>query len=255
MVEEAVVQVEHVSKWFGSHEVLCDVSLNVTRGEVVCILGRSGAGKSTLLRCINHLEPVDSGIIRVGGEIMGYRAQGQNLHELHARDVARQRRAVGMVFQQFNLFPHMTALENVTESPRGVLRMPRRDADTLGRSLLARVGLGDRCDAYPSQLSGGQCQRVAIARALAMSPDVMLFDEATSALDPELVGGVLDQMRDLARDGMTMIVVTHEIGFAREVGDRAIIMDDGVIVEEGEPRAVLTNPQTKEAREFLARVL
>ena len=255
MVDHPIVRIEHVSKAFGSHAVLRDVSLDVAKGDVVCILGRSGAGKSTLLRCINHLEKVDSGLIVVAGEIMGYRLDGDVLRELGPRDVARQRRAVGMVFQQFNLFAHMTALENVTEAPRGVLHMKARDAEDLARQLLERVGLGDRCDSYPSQLSGGQCQRVAIARALAMSPDVMLFDEATSALDPELVGEVLDQMRDLAKDGMTMIVVTHEIGFAREVSDRIVIMDNGVIVEDGKPHTILSNPQAKEAREFLARVL
>jgi len=254
-VSDPILRLQGVCKSFGAQRVLNDVNLDVARGEVVCILGRSGAGKSTLLRCINHLESIDSGRITVDGQIMGYRARGHVLHELGEAALARQRLAVGMVFQQFNLFAHMTALENVVEAPRGVLRMARGDAEDLGRALLRRVGLADRCDAYPSELSGGQCQRVAIARALAMKPKVMLFDEPTSALDPELVGEVLDQMRDLAKEGMTMIVVTHEIGFAREVADRAVIMDEGLIVEEGEPRATLANPQTDRARAFLARVL
>jgi polar amino acid transport system ATP-binding protein len=255
MADAPIVQIKRVSKSFGTNQVLCDVSLDVAKGEVVCILGRSGAGKSTLLRCINHLERVDSGLVVVAGEIMGYRLHGDALHELSPRQVARQRRSVGMVFQQFNLFPHMTALQNVAEAPRGVLQLSATEAKSIAHEKLARVGLGDRGGAYPSELSGGQCQRVAIARALAMSPSVMLFDEATSALDPELVGEVLDQMRDLAQEGMTMIVVTHEIGFAREVSDRIVIMDKGEIVEEGDPRALLANPRSASAREFLARVL
>jgi polar amino acid transport system ATP-binding protein len=219
------------------------------------IIGPSGSGKSTLLRCINHLEKIDAGRLWVDGALVGYRQVGDRLHELRERDVARRRAEIGMVFQRFNLFPHMTALGNVIEAPVRVKGMPAAEARTAGRRLLERVGLGERLDAYPAQLSGGQQQRVAIARALAMEPKLMLFDEPTSALDPELVGEVLDVMRRLAEDGMTMVVVTHEMGFAREVGDRLAFMDAGLIVEEGPPREVLASPREARTRAFLSRVL
>ncbi len=219
------------------------------------MLGASGSGKSTFLRCINHLERLSDGVIRVDGEIMGYRLVGGSLHELKAREVRRQRSKIGMVFQHFNLFPHLTALENVILGPVKAKGVPRERAVERGRELLARVGLGDKANEHPSRLSGGQQQRVAIARALALEPRVMLFDEPTSALDPELVGDVLDAMRSLAREGITMIVVTHEIGFAREVADRVAFMADGEIREVGPPAEVLTNPRDERARAFLARVL
>jgi polar amino acid transport system ATP-binding protein len=251
----AIVRAERVRKHFGRLEVLRGVDLEVFPGEVVVIIGRSGSGKSTFLRCINHLEKIDGGRLYVNGELVGYRQKGNKIYELHERDVAARRAEIGMVFQQFNLFSHWTALQNVTEAPMIVRGLTKREAAGRAYRLLERVGLRDKANAYPSQLSGGQQQRVAIARALAMEPELMLFDEPTSALDPELVGEVLEVMRDLAADGMTMIVVTHEIGFAREVGDRVIVMDEGVIVEEGKPEEVLTAPKSPQARDFLARVL
>jgi polar amino acid transport system ATP-binding protein len=251
----AMVKAESVHKRFGRLEVLKGVSLEVQPGEVMCMLGPSGSGKSTFLRCINHLEKIESGRLWVDGELVGYRESGTKLYELRESEVARERSEIGMVFQRFNLFPHMTALQNVMEAPVTVQRLPKEQAATRGRALLERVGLADKVDTYPSQLSGGQQQRVAIARALAMQPKLMLFDEPTSALDPELVGDVLDVMRGLARDGMTMVVVTHEIGFAREVGDIAVFMDDGVIVESGPPREVLVNPQNERTKAFLSKVL
>ena len=250
-----LVQAEDVHKSFGHTEVLRGVDLTVTPGEVCCLLGPSGSGKTTLLRCLNHLERLDSGRVRVAGELMGYAERRGRLHELSAREVAVQRRRVGMVFQRFNLFPHLTALENITEAPVRVLRRPRAQARERGATLLARVGLAGREDAYPRELSGGQQQRVAIARALAMDPALLLFDEPTSALDPELVGEVLDVMRDLARSGMTMVVVTHEIGFAREVADDVVFLDGGVVVESGPPSQVLGDPRHERTRAFLATVL
>jgi polar amino acid transport system ATP-binding protein len=219
------------------------------------MLGPSGSGKSTFLRCINHLEKINAGRLRVDGELVGYRESGDKLHELHERDVTRKRAEIGMVFQHFNLFPHMTALENVTLAPIRVLGVSRTEARSRGAELLGRVGLGDKLNTYPVALSGGQQQRVAIARALAMQPKLMLFDEPTSALDPELVGEVLDAMRGLARDGMTMIVVTHEMGFAREVADTVVFMDEGVVVESGPPGTVLATPREERTRAFLSKVL
>jgi polar amino acid transport system ATP-binding protein len=223
--------------------------------EVMCMLGPSGSGKSTFLRCINHLEKIDAGRLSVDGELVGYREAGGKLHELRDSEVCRKRAEIGMVFQRFNLFPHMTALENVVEAPVHVKSVNRREADEQGRWLLARVGLDDKIDAYPAQLSGGQQQRVAIARALAMQPKLMLFDEPTSALDPELVGEVLDVMRKLAEDGMTMVVVTHEMGFAREAGDTMVFIDEGVVVESGPPREVLAHPKHERTQAFLSKVL
>jgi polar amino acid transport system ATP-binding protein len=235
--------------------VLKGIDLEVAEREVMCIIGPSGSGKSTFLRCINHLEKIDAGRLSVAGHLVGYREHGGKLHELRDREVAERRRDIGMVFQRFNLFPHMTALENVTEAPIQVRGVAKGVARERGRELLERVGLGDKVSSYPNQLSGGQQQRVAIARALAMDPKLMLFDEPTSALDPELVGEVLDVMRDLAQAGMTMVVVTHEMGFAREVGDTLVFMDGGVIVEAGDPREVLTNPQHTRTKAFLSKVL
>ncbi len=250
-----LVVAEHVSKSFGAHRVLEDISLSVDPGEVLCIIGPSGSGKSTLLRCINHLERVDAGRITFDGSVVGYRQQNDRLYEMKPREVARQRREIGMVFQRFNLFPHMTALENIIEAPVRVKRVPKARAVEAAKEMLVRVGLHDKGDHHPSQLSGGQQQRVAIARALAMDPKLMLFDEPTSALDPELVGEVLDVMKGLARSGMTMIVVTHEMGFAREVADTLVFMDGGVVVESGDPREVLSNPQHERTRAFLSKVL
>ncbi|MER7167360.1 amino acid ABC transporter ATP-binding protein [Micromonospora sp. NPDC000207] len=252
---EPMVRAEQVHKAFGSVEVLRGIDLEVGTGEVCCLLGPSGSGKSTFLRCINHLEKINAGRIRVDGELIGYRERGGKLHELREKEVAAQRRSIGMVFQRFNLFPHKTALDNVTEAPLMVRREKRSVARDRAAALLERVGLGDRMGNYPGQLSGGQQQRVAIARALAMQPKLMLFDEPTSALDPELVGEVLEVMKDLARDGMTMIVVTHEIGFAREVGDSLVFMDEGVVVESGAPREVIANPRHDRTKAFLAKVL
>lgn len=250
-----MVRAEQVHKSFGSIEVLKGIDLEVRSGEVCCLLGPSGSGKSTFLRCINHLEKINAGRIRVDGDLIGYRERGGKLHEMREKEIAAQRRAIGMVFQRFNLFPHMTALQNVAEAPVLLGRERKAAARDRAAALLQRVGLGDKLGSYPGQLSGGQQQRVAIARALAMQPKLMLFDEPTSALDPELVGEVLDVMKDLARDGMTMIVVTHEIGFAREVGDSLIFMDDGVVVESGAPREVIANPRHDRTKAFLAKVL
>src|SRR5436309_3209236 len=252
---DPMVKAESVHKRFGRLEVLKGVSLEVQPGEVVCMIGASGSGKSTFLRCINHLERIDAGRLWVDGRLVGYRQSGDKLHELRDAEVCRERSEIGMVFQRFNLFGHMTALENVIEAPIRVRKLRKRDAVAQGRSLLEQVGLADKIDNYPAQLSGGQQQRVAIARALAMKPKLMLFDEPTSALDPELVGDVLDVMKDLAADGMTMIVVTHEMGFAREVGDSLVFMDDGVVVESGHPREVLTNPRHERTKSFLSKVL
>jgi polar amino acid transport system ATP-binding protein len=252
---EPMVKAEGVHKRFGRLEVLKGVSLEVQSGEVMCLLGPSGSGKSTLLRCINHLEKINSGRLSVDGELVGYRQVGDKLHELRESEVAAKRSQIGMVFQHFNLFPHMTALENVTCAPIRVKNQPRDSSQARARELLDQVGLGDKVDAYPSQLSGGQQQRVAIARALAMEPKLMLFDEPTSALDPELVGDVLAAMQQLAREGMTMVVVTHEMGFAREVADTVVFMDGGVVVEAGSPADVLSNPKHERTRAFLSKVL
>ncbi|MER5614899.1 amino acid ABC transporter ATP-binding protein [Streptomyces sp. NPDC002215] len=254
-VETPMVHAEGVRKHFGKVSVLRGIDLTVERGRVCCLLGPSGSGKSTFLRCINHLEKIDGGRLSVDGAPVGYRQQGDRLYELKEREIARARRDIGMVFQRFNLFPHMTALENVMEAPVKVAGVTRAEARTDALRLLDRVGLADRAERYPAQLSGGQQQRVAIARALAMKPELMLFDEPTSALDPELVGEVLDVMRQLAAEGMTMVVVTHEIGFAREVADTAVFMDGGVVVEAGDPRQVLGDPQQERTRTFLSKVL
>ena len=244
-----------VHKRFGRLEVLRGVSMDVARGEVVVLIGPSGSGKTTFLRCINHLERVDGGEIYVDGELVGYRERNGRLVEDREAEVARKRAAIGMVFQRFNLFPHLTALGNVVEAPLRVKKLPRRQADELGRGLLEKVGLADKLAAYPSQLSGGQQQRVAIARALAMQPKLMLFDEATSALDPELVGEVLEVMKSLAREGMTMIVVSHEMGFTREAADRIVFMDEGVIVEEGPPEELFLRPLQPRTQAFLSKIL
>ena len=250
-----MVLAESVYKNFGRLEVLRGINLKVARGEVMCIIGPSGGGKSTLLRCINHLEKIDGGRLWVDGELVGYRQHRGKLYELRDREVCAKRAEIGMVFQRFNLFPHMTALQNVIEAPIHVKGVPRAEASELASQLLERAGLKEKVHAYPNQLSGGQQQRVAIARALAMKPKLMLFDEPTSALDPELVGEVLDVMRDLARSGMTMVVVTHEMGFAREVGDTLVFMDQGLVVETGRPRDVLGNPHHERTRTFLSKVL
>jgi polar amino acid transport system ATP-binding protein len=250
-----MVKAEGVHKRFGRLEVLKGVSLEVEPGEVMCILGPSGSGKTTFIRCINHLEKIDAGRLWVDGELVGYRQVGDKIHELPDGEVCRKRAQIGMVFQRFNLFGHMTALENVIEAPIRVKKVPRAEAVDRAKELLTRVGLGEKYDNYPVQLSGGQQQRVAIARALAMQPKLMLFDEPTSALDPELVGDVLDAMRQLATDGMTMVVVTHEIGFAREVGDTVVFMDGGVVVEAGNPREVFADPKHERTRAFLSKVL
>ena len=252
---EVMVRAEGVRKHYGPNEVLRGIDLEVPNGDVLCIIGPSGSGKSTFLRCINHLEKVDGGRLTVDGHLVGYRQHGDKLYELRDREVCARRAEIGMVFQRFNLFPHMTALENVTLGPIRVKGKPKGSAATAATTLLERVGLGDKIDCYPNQLSGGQQQRVAIARALAMEPKLMLFDEPTSALDPELVGEVLDVMRGLAKEGMTMIVVTHEIGFAREVGDSLVFMDQGRIVESGPPRQVLSDPKEERTRLFLSRIL
>lgn len=249
-----IVDISRVSKAFGSNEVLKDVSLEVEKGQVVCIIGPSGSGKSTLLNCVNHLEPIDSGSIETAGQYIGYRREKDGLHKLSEYASAKQRRAVGMVFQQFNLFPHMTVRENVTFSQTHVLKRSRAESKATADNLLARVGLGEKGDAYPSSLSGGQQQRVAIARALALDPQVMLFDEPTSALDPELVDDVLVVMKELALSGMTMLVVTHELGFAREVADVVVFMADGKIVEIGDPTSVLENPAEERTQQFLSRI-
>ena len=251
----AMVKAESVHKSFGAAHVLKGVDLEVAPREVLCVIGPSGSGKSTFLRCVNHLEKINSGRLYVDGQLIGYREHGDRLYELREREVAAQRREIGMVFQRFNLFAHMTALENVMEAPVQVKRVQKAAARERAGQLLDRVGLSDKADSYPAQLSGGQQQRVAIARALAMEPKLMLFDEPTSALDPELVGEVLDVMRGLAEDGMTMIVVTHEMGFAREAGDKLVFMDDGSVVESGSPRDVLSDPQQERTRAFLSKVL
>jgi polar amino acid transport system ATP-binding protein len=254
-MSEVMVDARSVRKSYGAVEVLSGISLTVEQGEVLCIIGPSGSGKSTFLRCLNHLESINGGRIYVNGELMGYRQVGNVLHEMKPQDIARQRQAIGMVFQRFNLFPHLTALQNIIEAPIGVAGMAPEEATALGLELLAQVGLGDKGDHDPAQLSGGQQQRVAIARALAMKPKLMLFDEPTSALDPELVGDVLDVMKNLAKAGMTMIVVTHEMGFAKEVADRVVFIDKGQIVEIGTPKQVLDNPQEARTKAFLNKVL
>ncbi len=255
MSDAPMVQAEQVYKSFGKERVLRGVDFSVQRGEVACIIGASGSGKSTFLRCINHLEKIDAGRLSVEGSLIGYVEKGDKLYEMKDSEVAAQRTAIGMVFQRFNLFPHMTAIENVMCGPVVVKKQAKSDVVDQARALLEQVGLGDRTEAYPAQLSGGQQQRVAIARALAMKPDLMLFDEPTSALDPELVGDVLEVMRELAQEGMTMIVVTHEMGFAREVGDTLAFFDQGVVAESGPPREVIANPTNPRLRDFLAKVL
>jgi polar amino acid transport system ATP-binding protein len=250
-----MIIVRGLRKHFGAVRVLNGVDLEVREGEVCCVLGPSGSGKSTMLRCMNHLEEPNAGEITVDGRLIGYRRTRDHLRVLADAEVCHQRRSLGMVFQRFHLFPHMTAIQNVMVGPVDVLREPKNQARAQAMVLLERVGLSDLAHRYPRELSGGQQQRVAIARALAMGPKVMLFDEPTSALDPELVGEVLQVLRDLARDGMTMIVVTHEIGFAREVADTVVFMDDGVIVEQGPARSVIDHPQNPRTRSFLAKVL
>ncbi len=250
-----IVVAANVRKAFGSVQALDGVSIEIPAGQVLCIVGPSGSGKSTLLRCINQLERIDSGAIWVDGELIGYRRVGNKLYELTDAEIARQRLSSGMVFQRFNLFQHMTALENIVEGPVIVQKRRRNEVIDEAMALLKRVGLSEKRDAYPSELSGGQQQRVAIARALAMKPKLMLFDEPTSALDPELVGEVLTVMRDLARSGMTMIVVTHELGFAREVANEVVFMDRGAIVERGSPQEVLVHPKQQRTRDFIAAVL
>ena len=254
-MNQVMVEARSVRKSYGSNDVLNGISLTVEQGEVLCIIGPSGSGKSTFLRCLNHLESINGGRIYVNGELMGYRQVGNVLYEMKSKDIAKARQGIGMVFQRFNLFPHLTALQNIIEAPIGVAGMNPEEAKTLGLELLEQVGLGDKGDHYPSQLSGGQQQRVAIARALAMKPKLMLFDEPTSALDPELVGDVLDVMKNLAKAGMTMIVVTHEMGFAKEVADKVVFIDKGQIVESGSPKQVLDNPQEARTRAFLNKVL
>jgi polar amino acid transport system ATP-binding protein len=250
-----MVLAEDVHKSFGPAEVLKGINLEVDPKQVVVILGPSGSGKSTFLRCINHLEQINGGRLSVDGELVGYKQRGDKLYELHDKEIAQKRAEIGMVFQRFNLFPHMTALENIMVGPVQVKRESKSIVRDRAQKLLDRVGLGDRGDAYPAQLSGGQQQRVAIARSLCMEPKLMLFDEPTSALDPELVGEVLDVMRELAESGMTMVVVTHEIGFAREVGDWLVFMDEGIIMEAGNPREMVVNPQHERTRQFLSKVL
>ncbi|MFC8528606.1 amino acid ABC transporter ATP-binding protein [Nocardia sp. NPDC057227] len=250
-----MIRADRVCKSFGALRVLRGISLEVSHGEVLCLIGPSGSGKSTFLRCINHLEVVNAGRLYVDGELVGYREKNGKLYELHPRVAARQRREIGMVFQHFNLFPHRTALENLIEAPTQVKGIRKADAVTRAKELLDRVGMVEKANAYPAQLSGGQQQRVAIARALAMDPKLMLFDEPTSALDPELVGEVLTVMRELAASGMTMVVVTHEMGFAREVADQLVFMDGGVVVESGKPKEVLAAPKQERTQAFLSRLL
>ncbi|MFT0180340.1 MULTISPECIES: amino acid ABC transporter ATP-binding protein [Pseudomonas] len=254
--QESVIQALEVHKAFGELEILKGVTLEVRRGEVVVLIGASGSGKTTFIRCLNHLEDIQGGTIRVNGELMGFRERpdGSRVRDSE-RNIARRRRDIGMVFQRFNLFPHMTVLENIIEAPIQVLGVARAVAVEQARALLARVRLSDKADHYPAQLSGGQQQRVAIARALAMKPQAMLFDEPTSALDPETVGEVLQVMKELAEDGMTMVVVTHEMGFAREVADRVVVLHQGELIEEGPPAQVFGNPTHPRTREFLSRVL
>lgn len=250
-----MIKIEHVHKWFGRLEVLKDISLEVEESEVLCIIGPSGSGKSTLLRCLNHLEHITKGRVTIDGEVLDNISEDGYAHKISAKKVSEICTELGMVFQRFNLFPHMTVLQNVMEAPIIVRKMSKDKAREIGMDLLARVGLADKCGEYPSRLSGGQQQRVAIARALAMQPKIMLFDEPTSALDPELVGEVLEVMRKLAEDGMTMIVVTHEMGFAREVADRVIFMDNGQILEEGKPEDIFTHPTQERTRAFLQKIL
>jgi polar amino acid transport system ATP-binding protein len=252
---EAVMRAADVHKRFGRLHVLKGVSLEVRRRETVCIIGPSGSGKTTFIRCINHLERIDSGRIEVNGHLIGYREENGRLRSDSERNIARQRTQVGMVFQRFNLFPHKTALENVIEAPVHVLGRPEKQAIDDGVQLLTRVGLADKCDTYPGKLSGGQQQRVAIARALAMKPALMLFDEPTSALDPEVIGEVLAVMEELAHEGMTMIVVTHEMGFAREAADRVVMMDDGAIIEVGPPEHFFQAPEHERTKQFLSKIL
>jgi polar amino acid transport system ATP-binding protein len=250
-----MVKAESVCKSFGALHVLKGITLEVGKGEVLCMVGPSGSGKSTFLRCINHLEQVNAGRLYVDGDLIGYRERGAKLHEMSPRDAAKQRREIGMVFQHFNLFPHRTALENIIDAPIHVKRVKKETALARAKDLLEQVGLSEKATAYPAQLSGGQQQRVAIARALAMNPKLMLFDEPTSALDPELVGEVLAVMKKLATEGMTMVVVTHEMGFAREVANQLVFMDGGVVVESGPPREVLSNPKHERTKAFLSKVL
>ncbi len=250
-----LIRVEGVHKYFGEQHVLRGVDMSVKQGEVSVLIGPSGSGKSTVLRCVNHLETISAGRIWVNDDLIGYKERGGKLHKMHVKEIAVQRRNIGMVFQRFNLFGHKTALENVIEAPIQVKGRDKVTATKRALELLDRVGLAERAAYYPAQLSGGQQQRVAIARALAMDPELMLFDEPTSALDPELVGDVLSVMKDLANSGMTMIVVTHEIGFAREVGDTLTFMDEGVVVESGNPREVIANPKQDRTRAFLSKVL
>ena len=252
---DTVVEATDVNKYFGRLHVLKGVSMSVKRQEVVVIIGASGSGKTTFIRCINHLEKIQSGRISVNGHLIGYREVDGKLVEDREKNIAKQRQEIGMVFQRFNLFPHMTALENIIEAPIQVRNTPRDQAIETGKALLSRVGLAAKADVYPSQLSGGQQQRVAIARALAMKPALMLFDEPTSALDPEMIGEVLDVMKELAREGMTMIVVTHEMGFAREVADRVLMMDDGLIIEEGTPEHFFKAPTHERTKSFLSKIL
>jgi polar amino acid transport system ATP-binding protein len=254
---DTVVDARDVNKWFGKLHVLKDVCLQVKRQETVVIIGPSGSGKTTFIRCVNHLEKIQSGRIFVNGHLIGYRetGDGQRLVEDKEKNIARQRMDIGMVFQRFNLFPHMTALENIIEAPIHVRGISREEAETVGRALLERVGLAAKEKVYPNQLSGGQQQRIAIARTLAMKPALMLFDEPTSALDPEMIGEVLEVMKELAREGMTMIVVSHEMGFAREVANRVVMMDDGVVVEEGTPDQIFSHPAQDRTKLFLSKIL
>ena len=254
-LSDPVVRAVDVHKRFGRLEVLRGLDLEVGRGEVVCVIGPSGSGKSTFLRCVNHLEKIDGGRIEVNGRLIGYREQNGRLVEDSEKSIARQRAEIGMVFQRFNLFPHKTALENVIEAPVHVLGTPEKQAREDGVRLLSRVGLADKCDTYPGKLSGGQQQRVAIARSLAMRPALILFDEPTSALDPEVTGEVLSVMEELAHEGMTMIVVTHEMGFAREAADRVVMMDDGGIIEEGTPEHFFVAPEQERTKQFLSKIL
>ena len=256
-VSKPMVLAESVCKNFGALRVLKGITLEVGKGQVLVMVGPSGSGKSTFLRCINHLEQVNAGRLYVDGDLIGYREKkrGDKLYEISPRDAAKQRRDIGMVFQHFNLFPHRTALENLVEAPMHVKRVKKADAVARAKDLLDQVGMAEKATAYPAQLSGGQQQRVAIARALAMNPKLMLFDEPTSALDPELVGEVLEVMKKLAAEGMTMVVVTHEMGFAREVANQLVFMDAGVVVESGNPREVLSNPQHERTKAFLSKVL
>jgi polar amino acid transport system ATP-binding protein len=250
-----VVEATDVEKWFGRTQVLKGVSLTVKRAEVVVMIGASGSGKTTFIRCINHLEKIQGGRISVNGHLIGYRDENGKLVEDREQNIARQRQDIGMVFQRFNLFPHMTALGNIVEAPIHVRGTPEKEAVEIGQALLERVGLGHKADAYPAQLSGGQQQRVAIARALAMRPALMLFDEPTSALDPEMIGEVLEVMKELAREGMTMIVVSHEMGFAREVADRIVMLDEGQIIEEGTPEHFFDSPSHERTKAFLSKIL